>query len=148
MFATALLTATLAAPVPKALKAAPLDGRWLRVEVTQDGKTEVDKGEEVWEISGERLVPYRMGVNSSTVTNSTSTLKLPDGITGNTVDGGCTYHGEEGDRVAPVSRGLFQLDGDTLTMCFSRSAERPKSLTPAKGEYRMVFTRVKDEPKK
>ena len=57
MFVTALLPATLAAPVPKALKAKPasLDGTWDVVERVAVGQDLTLANPRLWEICAESL---------------------------------------------------------------------------------------------
>ena len=53
-----------------------------------------------------------------------------------------------GERV--VIRGIYKLDGDTLTACYPNSTEvpdRPKQFSAAKGEKQILLTLKKDKPK-
>jgi uncharacterized protein (TIGR03067 family) len=87
-------------------------------------------------IKGDRMTQWFEGVKGST---GTFTLGRRGGQ--KTID---KKHGSR--HVLTVWRGLYQLEGDTLTLCFApRSKSRPKDLSgkgPA-GGTRIVYRRVK-----
>ena len=150
MFATALLAASLAAPVPKSLKAkaASLDGRWEIVELVAVGQDLTQLNPWVWEISGESLFQY--------VRQRDGTLKLTDpGYTRTLVrpaDGGegAIDYTTTGRTTVACHRAMAAVEGDELVVCYANhhTLARPEGLKAGPDVHYCRFKRVKDDAKK
>jgi uncharacterized protein (TIGR03067 family) len=118
---------TLGAPAPKARPAHPIVGTWLYLTCTKDGKTS--------EVQGDHCCTF-----TADGRRGDHTLRTPPTI----------WHKYELDEKArppaftltgefdvgsPAKSFffLFEIDGDTLTVCLGDDGLRPKSLTGEKG---------------
>jgi len=128
MFVTALLAATLAAPVPKALKekAAGLNGLW-EVVCTELGEVvQVGTGQ-TWEIDGEKVILRSGGKVGQ---GCHYTLVVPTEGGSDAVDF-TTVFDESGEAFG--QRGRRVTDGDTLTLYLAMRGERPAEAKAGKG---------------
>lgn len=138
-----------AAPVPKAIKSAGLDGTWEVTERHSRGRKVVDRYTIRWMIDGEQLTIERSSngtpgpvpqpvhppayklVRSAAAANALDyTIEYPTG-------GFSTL------------KGVYDLDGNTLQFCYttSREGDRPAECGPADTTAYYVFKRVKPTDK-
>ena len=139
MFVTALLAASLAAPVPKSLKkpSSP-DGMWHLVSVNSDGKEgSVENMERYWVVRGETVTLGRPHTDPDRPPSPVCELTTPDPI--------CPHLRRFGDSQLPS---VLEVEGDRLHFCYAHDDR--KELTeckPGKGIAYYVFERVKDTKK-
>lgn len=138
-----VFTASLvAAPVPKALKKQPpsFDGAWVLVEVSVDDRT-VDPRDTRWLIRGQSVEQYNEGghipLNSLLGTPQKLSL-VPVNEGGRRVVDFVVVRGKGRD----VRPGLYSLDGDTLTLCWGATGERPADCSPGLGREVRVYKRL------
>ena len=147
LLALLLLAAPLAAaPVPKALKQAKptLDGTWEVVEVHSDGVKSENPVVAKWVIDGESLTLLRRDDKRlpARVVTSYSLVKPDKADSPAALDYVISYaNAGRPNRTLP---GVFELDGDTLKVCYaiSPNGERPTGCKPAEGAVLYVFKRA------
>jgi uncharacterized protein (TIGR03067 family) len=138
VLAAGLLLLTHAAAGPADPKdARNIQGTWMAVSLESGGKTIKPPEEMKLRITADKLEPvgkddpaaYKLGTDGKLRTIDITPDKNKD----------------------KTMLGLYELDGDTLKLCFSQGPERltrPKELT-SQGDYAiMTLKRVKEEPKK
>ncbi len=144
LFVLLLASVSVAAPVPKGMKAKPptMDGRWELVEQIVTGKNDPNFAKWMWEIDGEQLAyrrPDGQGVYQPDKPNANASLKpAVDGKPGEFdylySKGGTTY------------RSLITLDGDDMIVCL-RSGGGKDYPTEPKAGANVEFYRFKRSEK-
>lgn len=132
------------APVPKSVKKQRpnFDGGWDVAEVYLDGRQRDLGAYQWWVAKGE---VYRTADFKRLPGENYPSLVFPADAQPGQVD----YVLRNDGKHLSTSPALFELDGDTLRLCYAseRHTDRPTSLTPAKGNNVLVLKRVKDARK-
>lgn len=139
MFVTALLAATLSAPVPKVVKrpdAEAIEGRWVCATLDTGAGPQPDP--ESW-----------LELKDGTLSNGREDLKghvrVPFTLDPSHSPGWIDIKAKD----VPVHEGVYELEGDTLRWSFSQPGQpRPTEVSGKSGTGCRVWKRVKDEPKK
>jgi len=137
MFLTALLAASLVAPVPKALrKPSSPDGVWHLVAVNSDGhEGSVENMERYWVVRGETVTLGRPHTDPERAPPPVCELTTPDPIRPH-----LRRFGE--------SLSVLEVEGDRLHFCYARDDRQELTeCQPGKGIAYYVFERAKDEKK-
>lgn len=142
MILTALLAASLAAPVPKSLKrqAETLDGTWEIVGFISEGDElfrPVGSGPKLWMIDGETLTKSSSEWDDRRGT--TFTLRQRPDVGPRAFD----YLMREVGLPDKILQSVYELNGGELRVCWSsESDERPDDCKPGKGRFVVVLKRV------
>jgi uncharacterized protein (TIGR03067 family) len=136
--------ASLAAPVPKAVKDADsLSGEWEVVE-RRTGKV-APKGAAgvVWAILGEELTIRPKGANAAPITTAEYKLVRPEKGKKGELDYRLSY---PDGKPTIVYRGRFEVDGETMRFCYTTdsTADRPTDFEPREKVVVYTFKRVTD----
>jgi uncharacterized protein (TIGR03067 family) len=148
LFASATVAVgwTVAAPVPKALKAkAPnLDGKWQAVEMLSNGDDMLPNNPWAWEIRGDAVTIFNIRGDGSLQPNdptTKTTFSRPDTAGPDELD----YTRDDGT-VRRLFRGRVRLTGDELVLCFGEvDGPRVTELKPGKTTYYYRFQRMTEK---
>lgn len=128
------------APVPKTLKAAPLDGRWEIAEMWYNGTDITASNRWVWDIDGNKLTISIRQSDKSLIpleVKVVSTLFPPEKGEAGELD-----YRREGNGADLLFHGRVRVDGDELVFVHDEPDKpRPTELT-TKARYYNRFTRV------
>ncbi len=93
--------------------AAKLAGEWMCVSATNDGKAIADDTVQKLRLTLTKEGGYKSELGKQVLFDST--YKINDGKMPNEID----LIGTEGENLGKVAQGIFKLDGDTLTICYT-----------------------------
>ena len=129
----------LAAPVPKALKKAPvLDGRWEAVTLRASGN-DFNRAEPwVWDFDGDTIARHYRQKDGTLRPDGSASLTRPDAKQPNEVD----YLLPSGNQPT-LFRARIEVSGDELVINFANVNDpRPPDMTELKNGYHYRFKRV------
>ncbi len=136
-----LLTAgaALAAPVPKAIKKAPvLDGRWEAITLRASGNDFTRADPWVWDIDGDTVTRHAKQKDGSLLLDGPATLTRPDAKQPDEVD----YLLPSGNQHT-LFRARIEVSGNELVINFANVNDpRPLDMTELKSGYFYRFKRV------
>jgi uncharacterized protein (TIGR03067 family) len=143
--ATVLLTAAQADDKKPAGDAAKLEGKWAAVKYVEDGeeadavaKPEYSKVR--WVFKGDKVTLLAV-VEGASLKGS---FKLSQGAKHKTID--LEFPAPDGGKGKQASPGIYELDGDTLKVCYATGkAKRPEAFESKAGSVHVlaVFKRLK-----